>query len=39
MCALSALAVVYENTRNLGKGKSYAHLKVPNGGGMFSALI
>lgn len=28
----------FENTRNLGTGKSYAHLKVPNGGLMFSAL-
>ncbi|MGZ8920464.1 MAG: DUF362 domain-containing protein [Limisphaerales bacterium] len=28
----------FENTRNLGSGKSYAHLKVPNGGLMFSAL-
>ncbi len=36
---LSALGKVeYENTRNLGSGKSYAHLKVPDGGRMFSAL-
>ena len=28
----------FENTRNLGTGKSYAHLKVPNGGLMFSSL-
>lgn len=28
----------YENTRNLGAGKSYAQLKVPFGGYMFSAL-
>jgi uncharacterized protein (DUF362 family) len=27
----------YENTRNLGAGKSYAHLPVPSGGYMFSA--
>ena len=31
-------AVEFENTRNLGKGKSYAHLRVPMGGHMFSAL-
>src|SRR5881396_885295 len=31
--ALSALGdVQYENTRNLGSGKSYAHIKVPTGG-------
>lgn len=37
--AMSALGKVeYENTRNLGLGKSYAHLKVPSGGFMFSAL-
>jgi uncharacterized protein (DUF362 family) len=30
--------VDYENTRNLGSGKQYAHLKVPAGGYMFSAL-
>lgn len=36
--ALSALGKVeYENTRNLGAGKSYAHLKVPAGGYMFSS--
>jgi uncharacterized protein (DUF362 family) len=35
---LSALGKVeYENTRNLGLGKSYANLKVPGGGHMFSA--
>jgi uncharacterized protein (DUF362 family) len=35
--ALSALGKVeFENTRNLGKGKSYAHLKVPKGGYLFS---
>jgi uncharacterized protein (DUF362 family) len=35
---LSALGdVQYENTRNLGSGKSYAHIKVPNGGLMFSS--
>src|SRR5690606_5744244 len=28
----------FENTRNLGSGKNYAHLKVPHGGLMFSAL-
>ncbi len=27
----------YENTRNLGSGKSYANLRVPTGGLMFSA--
>jgi uncharacterized protein (DUF362 family) len=37
--ALSALGKVeYENTRNLGLGKSYSHLKVPGGGYMFSTL-
>ena len=37
--ALEALGKVeFENTRNLGSGKSYAHLKVPFGGYMFSAL-
>ena len=37
--AISALGKVeYENTRNLGKGKAYAHLKVPSGGYMFSTL-
>jgi hypothetical protein len=36
--ALGALgAVQYENTRNLGSNKSYAHIKVPNGGLMFSS--
>ncbi len=29
--------VEFENTRNLGRGKSYAHLPVPAGGRMFSA--
>src|SRR6267142_2091849 len=37
--ALEALGKVeFENTRNLGSGKTYAHLKVPTGGYMFSAL-
>jgi uncharacterized protein (DUF362 family) len=36
--ALEALGKVeFENTRNLGKGKSYAHFKIPNGY-MFSSL-
>jgi uncharacterized protein (DUF362 family) len=36
--ALTALGKVeFENTRNLGSGKSYTHLRVPNGGYMFSA--
>lgn len=36
--AISALGKVeYENTRNLGLGKSYAHVAVPSGGYMFSA--
>jgi uncharacterized protein (DUF362 family) len=36
--ALSALGdIQFENTRNLGSGKSYAHLKVPTGGLMFSS--
>jgi uncharacterized protein (DUF362 family) len=36
--ALGALGdVQYENTRNLGSGKAYAHIKVPNGGLMFSS--
>ncbi len=36
--ALRSLGKVeFENTRNLGNGKSYAHLKVPTGGLMFSA--
>jgi uncharacterized protein (DUF362 family) len=37
--ALEALGKVeFENTRNLGEGKSYAHVRVPTGGYMFSAL-
>lgn len=37
--ALESLGKVeFENTRNLGSGKSYSHLKVPNGGLMFSSL-
>jgi uncharacterized protein (DUF362 family) len=37
--SLSALGKVeYENTRNLGYGKSYSTLKVPFGGYMFSSL-
>ena len=36
--ALEAMGKVeLENTRNLGEGRSYAHLKVPSGGCMFSA--
>ncbi len=36
--ALRALGdVQFENTRNLGSAKSYAQLKVPNGGLMFSS--
>ncbi len=36
--AISALGKVeYENTRNLGQGKSYSTLRVPFGGYMFSA--
>jgi len=36
--ALTALGKVeFENTRNLGSGKSYAHLRVPSGGHLFSA--
>src|SRR5204863_235394 len=36
--ALSALGPMeFENTRNLGKSKSYANLRVPSGGYMFSA--
>ncbi len=36
--ALNALGdVQYENTRNLGSGKSYSHIKVPTGGLMFSS--
>jgi uncharacterized protein (DUF362 family) len=35
--ALQALGQVeFENTRNLGQGKNYAHLPVPSGGYMFS---
>ncbi len=35
--AIDALGKVeYENTRNLGAGKAYAHLRVPSGGFMFS---
>jgi uncharacterized protein (DUF362 family) len=29
--------VQFENTRNLGSGKSYSHIKVPTGGLMFSS--
>jgi uncharacterized protein (DUF362 family) len=37
--ALKSLGKVeFENTRNLGSAKSYSHLKVPDGGRMFSAL-
>jgi len=37
--ALSNLGKVeFENTRNLGNGKSYSHLRVPGGGYMFSTL-
>jgi uncharacterized protein (DUF362 family) len=37
--ALEALGKVeFENTRNLGTGSKYAHLKVPTGGLMFSEL-
>jgi uncharacterized protein (DUF362 family) len=37
--ALEALGKMeFENTRNLGLGKGYAHLPVPKGGYMFSAL-
>jgi uncharacterized protein (DUF362 family) len=37
--ALEALGKVeFENTRNLGHGKQYAHLPVPTGGYMFSTL-
>jgi uncharacterized protein (DUF362 family) len=36
--ALSALGKVeYENTRNLGQGKRYSHLRVPGGGLMFAS--
>jgi uncharacterized protein (DUF362 family) len=35
--ALEAMGKIeFENTRNLGEGKRYAHLKVPAGGHMFS---
>lgn len=35
--ALSALGKVeFENTRNLGQGKHYSHLRVPGGGYMYS---
>ena len=37
--ALEALGKMeFENTRNLGTGKAYSHLKVPGGGYMFSSL-
>ena len=37
--SLSALGKVeFENTRNLGKSKRYAHFRVPTGGYMFSSL-
>jgi len=36
--ALQSLGdVQFENTRNLGSGRSYSHLKVPTGGMMFSS--
>jgi uncharacterized protein (DUF362 family) len=36
--ALQALGdVEFENTRNLGKGKAYAELRVPTGGNLFSS--
>jgi uncharacterized protein (DUF362 family) len=36
--SLTALGKVeFENTRNLGQGKKYSHLRVPGGGYMFSA--
>jgi len=36
--ALTALGKVeFENTRNLGQGKRYSHLRVPGGGYMFSS--
>jgi uncharacterized protein (DUF362 family) len=36
--ALTALGKVeFENTRNLGQGKKYSHLRVPGGGYMFTA--
>src|SRR5205807_10496786 len=35
--ALQAMGQIeFENTRNLGRGKSYSHVKVPTGGLMFS---
>jgi uncharacterized protein (DUF362 family) len=35
--AMGAMGKVeYENTRNLGQGRAYAHLRVPSGGYMFS---
>jgi uncharacterized protein (DUF362 family) len=38
LAALSALGKVeFENTRNLGNGKSYSQLRVPGGGYMFSS--
>ncbi len=38
VAALTALGKVeFENTRNLGNGKSYAHQRVPGGGYMFLA--
>jgi uncharacterized protein (DUF362 family) len=38
LTALKALGnIEFENTRNLGQGKSYAHLRVPGGGYMFSS--
>ena len=38
MRALTALGKVeFENTRNLGRGKTYSHLKVPGGGNLFSS--
>jgi uncharacterized protein (DUF362 family) len=37
--ALESLGKIeFENTRNLGVGKSYSHLRVPTGGYVFSAL-
>jgi uncharacterized protein (DUF362 family) len=37
--ALESLGKVeFENTRNLGSGKDYCHVKVPGGGYMFSSL-
>ena len=38
VAALEAMGKLeFENTRNLGEGKRYSHLKVPSGGRMFSA--